>query len=212
MAEHKQNKKLFVDLGGHTGETIERFFWEVPDAVDWDVISFEPLVYLYLMNNTERYRNVTVIPKAAWIENTDLQFYVDESTKTRGIGSTALKGKLTGAVNYKKPVKVKAIDFAEWLKNIQAEYDYIVVKMNIEGSEYVLMPQFIERNLLDKIDELYIEVHHRKFDLPERIKFRRIENEFIKKARKHKTKLYYSQEGGMYFQCKINCGILENGQ
>jgi len=205
--ETQSHKKLFIDLGGHLGQSIERFYWTVPYASSWDIVSFEPLTYIQLLNNTEKYGNVSVVPKAAWIENTELQFYVDEQTK--GIGSTVLKGKLSGKIDYQHPVKIKAIDFAEWFQT--KNYDYIVVKMNIEGAEYILLPYFIKEDLLSRIDELYVETHWNKFDLPDRVAFKQVEDVFIKKARKFKTKLYFYRDGILFFQCRINYKENENG-
>lgn len=196
-------KKLFIDLGGHLGQSIERFYLTVPNASSWDMVSFEPLTHTDLLTNTKKYGNVTVIPKAAWIEDTNLQLFIDKHIK--GIGSTVLRGKLTGKIDYQHPAKVQAINFPVWFEQKQKDYNYIVIKMNIEGAEYMLLPYFIKRGLLSKIDELYVETHCHKFGSSIRDTFKQIEDMFIKKAREFKTKLYFYTNGILFFQCRIHC-------
>mmetsp|Transcript_26247 Transcript_26247/g.42983 ORF Transcript_26247/g.42983 Transcript_26247/m.42983 type:complete len:286 (+) Transcript_26247:84-941(+) len=38
--------------------------------------------------------------------------------------------------------------------------DYVVVKMDIEGSEWFVLPSWLEDNTVDFIDELFVEVHY----------------------------------------------------
>ena len=176
-------KKVFIDIGGHLGESIEKFYSEILDAKDWTIFSFEPLTYRDLIKNTSKYANVNIIPAAAWIDNKDLTFYIGE--RKEGLGSTTLRGKLTGDIDYEKPVSVGAIDIKSWLLQLQAEY--VVMKINIEGGEYILLPYLVENNLLDLVDELYVETHAEKFESILREAWKEVENEIIENLKKFKT-------------------------
>ena len=178
-------KKVFIDIGGHFGESVEKFYNEVPDAEEWIIYSFEPLTFEKLIENTSKYSNVTVIPAAAWIEEGELDIYIGE--RKEGLGSTVLKGKRTGDIDYAKPVKAKAIDANTWLSQLQA--DYIVMKVNIEGGEYVLLPYLIENNVFTSIDELYVETHAEKFDGELGKVWKDVEKDVIEDLKKFKTRV-----------------------
>lgn len=196
-------KKLFIDIGGHLGQSIERFYTNVSNAKSWDIVSFEPLVHKELSVNIKKYDNVEVIPKAAWVKDINIPLYVDSHME--GIGSTVLKGKLSGKLDYQHPKMVQAVNFPEWFRRKQESYDYIVIKMNIEGSEYILLPYFLNSGLLEYINELYVETHCHKFGLPLKESFKQIEDFFIKRAVNFKTKLYFYTNNILYFQCRIHC-------
>jgi len=181
-------KKVFIDIGGHFGESIEKFYSEIPDAKDWVIFSFEPLTYKRLVDNTLKYKNVTVIPAAAWIDDKDLVFYIGR--KKEGLGSTPLKGKFTGDIDYKKPTSVRTTNIKDW-SFLQAQAEYAVMKINIEGGEYILLPYLIENNLLDAVDELYVETHADKFESAIKEGFQKIESDIVKKLRKLKTKVCF---------------------
>ena len=53
--------------------------------------------------------------------------------------------------------EVDAIDFSQWVKNNFEEGDNITLKMDIEGSEYKVLPKMISDNTLKYINHLIIE-------------------------------------------------------
>jgi hypothetical protein len=55
--------------------------------------------------------------------------------------------------------EVDAIDFSQWVKNNFEEGDNITLKMDIEGSEYKVLPKMISDNTLKYINHLIIEWH-----------------------------------------------------
>ncbi len=55
--------------------------------------------------------------------------------------------------------EVEAIDFSKWvLSNFEKE-DYIILKMDIEGSEYKVLPKMIDDGSIEYINTLIIEWH-----------------------------------------------------
>ena len=56
-------------------------------------------------------------------------------------------------------VTVKCIDIAEIIKQFTLD-DNIIVKMDIEGSEYDLLQDFIVKDVLNLIDYLAVEFHN----------------------------------------------------
>ena len=60
---------------------------------------------------------------------------------------------------FEEPVSVECIDFSKWIKDNFSKEDYIFVKMDIEGSEYKILPKMIEDGTMSYIDTLVIEWH-----------------------------------------------------
>lgn len=59
---------------------------------------------------------------------------------------------------------VRTIRFAEWMvRNTSTELP-IVVKMDIEGAEYEVIPDMVSHGIFDWVDVWFIDWHHNKFD------------------------------------------------
>jgi len=56
--------------------------------------------------------------------------------------------------------EVEAIDFSKWVMENFDKNDQIVLKMDIEGSEYKVLPKMIEDGSISYINNLIIEWHH----------------------------------------------------
>jgi len=175
-------RKVFVDIGGHTGESIRSFFRQVPDARHWEIHSFEPdpdnatlLREVYGVAG-----NVRIWNKAAWTEQTSLPLY--RGHVHNGEGSTLLDNKQTGAVDYLNPMLVDTVDLSAWLMSLTA--DEIVMKMNVEGAEYHLLPHLIETGALNKISRLYVQTHAAKFPRRQQMEYLAIEEHVIQAAEK----------------------------
>ncbi|KAI4973838.1 hypothetical protein ZWY2020_041619 [Hordeum vulgare] len=92
-------------------------------------------------------KGVTLLLYAAWVKNDTLSFEIngdpgkeDEAATASGRGMgrihpTAGK-KMSGEVR-----RVQAFDFPEWLKRTVSEQDYVVMKMDVEGTEFDLIPR-----------------------------------------------------------------------
>ena len=62
-------------------------------------------------------------------------------------------------------VDVPALDFDAWLRSvIPPDAEKVIVKIDIEGAEYTVVPHMLEKNTFQLIDEVYIETHHRFVD------------------------------------------------
>ena len=60
---------------------------------------------------------------------------------------------------WSSPVSVESIDFSQWIKDNFSKEDYIFLKMDIEGSEYKVLPKMIDDGTITYIDSLVIEWH-----------------------------------------------------
>ncbi|XP_057498121.1 uncharacterized protein LOC130782738 [Actinidia eriantha] len=120
----------------------------------------------------EEYRHkkgVNLIPYAAWVRNETLFFEVnqdpgrekEEKEKGRGMGRikpVQSSGSVVGDVD-----EIQAFDFANWLKETVSEKDFVVMKMDVEGTEFDLIPRLIETGAICLIDEIFLECHYNRW-------------------------------------------------
>jgi FkbM family methyltransferase len=142
--------KFFIDCGAHQGESVRLFRRDYPNAVDYKVVSFEPNPGMFPANN---FPDVTYHQVAVWTENTEVTFYQHEWSVGFSVYNSHPKSCRDGQF------AVKAIDFSEWLKQNVTADDYVVLKMDIEGSEYKVLRKMFDDGTIDLIDKLYIEFH-----------------------------------------------------
>ena len=132
-----------MDLGANVGLSVLFFKLIYPKA---KISAFEPdpVIFSYLERNIRGngYEDVELFKKAAWIEDTQLQFKSDGADA----GHLVSEGK-TGNV------QVEAIDLDGFLR--ERNYDFI--KMDIEGAEKVVLPAC--RDYLEDLRYLFVEFH-----------------------------------------------------
>lgn len=114
-------------------------------------------------------KGVTLLPYAAWVRNETLFFEIgreptkkiEENRGNRGMGRIQ---PVQSSVNFVGNVdKIRGFDFAEWLKSEFEERDFVVVKMDVEGTEFHLIPRLIETGALCLIDEIFLECHYNRW-------------------------------------------------
>ncbi|XP_050369331.1 uncharacterized protein LOC126787502 [Argentina anserina] len=101
----------------------------------------------------EEYRDkegVSLVPYAAWVRNETLFYEITWGSKGSSFSS------------YKNH-KIRGIDFVEWLKRSVSERDFVVVRMDVEGGEFYLVPRLIESGAICLIDEVFMECHYNKW-------------------------------------------------
>jgi FkbM family methyltransferase len=147
--------KAFVDLGAYKGAAIKTFRALSGFTPDFKIYAFEPNPYakIHHMNC-----DCVVYPKAAWICNKKIPFYICRATKDSQ-GGSLLKEKQSGNLDKKKPIEVEAIDFGLWIKSTFYHTDTIFVKMDIEGAEFALLNKMIMDGSIGYISKLHLETH-----------------------------------------------------
>ena len=198
-------RKVFIDIGGHLGESVLKFYQEVDDAAEYQIFSFEPLpdAFTQLTQNTHRLKNCQLLNLAVGAEDSIVELFPGHSHF--GEGSTLLPGKKTGAVEYTQPIKVEMVDFCRWFGENTYPTDQIVVKINIEGGEYPLVIQMLEHKLLDKISVLYVQWHADKFESPETYRF--VEDRLEKEAKDYPNCMIITNRKGVFSFRNLNGGV-----
>lgn len=188
----QNSRKIFLDIGGHLGESVRRFYRERNDADQFEIYCFEPdpAIASKCFSNIGMIPNVTVIDSALASEHTVREMHI--GTVNAGEGSTLMSGKQTGGL--RNTLSVNCRDIKEFFDSL-GKFDYCIVKMNIEGAEYELLPYMVKTGLFDKIDELYIQLHSLKFDLINRMKMDAVELQWRQDMKNYKTRIFDRTKG-----------------
>lgn len=160
-------KKVFIDVGANKGQSLDIFLTKWPDALDYQIVCIEADSRLIgpLSSKIEEYKSVQgvrgpldieLVEAAAWITNGEVDFY--QCTES-DFGSSLMKDKKTGNLS-KEPTTVPCIDLAKLLLAFK-DY-YVVLKMDVEGAEYIVLDHLIKTGALEVVDKLYLEFHNWK--------------------------------------------------
>ena len=161
-------KKIFIDCGANVGQGLRQFISIFNIDHTWEIHCFEPTPGMVLEQDLMSLNNLTFHNKAVWNKKGVIEFSMcepnpDWTEASQGsIISELYKGELPypwSSVRMNS-VEVETIDICDILKNYSPD-DYIVLKLDIEGSEYEVCRRMLESQEIVKVDELFIEWHLR---------------------------------------------------
>nr|XP_043638272.1 uncharacterized protein LOC122609283 [Erigeron canadensis] len=112
-------------------------------------------------------KKITLLPYAAWVRNESLFFEINRAPnngngeKEIGMGrvqtahtSTSFMGDLN---------KIQGFDFSDWVKSSFGEKDFVVMKMDVEGTEFDLVKKMVETGAICLVDEVFLECHYNRW-------------------------------------------------
>ena len=150
------SRHVFIDVGGNVGDSVAAFLTVgVPGVAragrDFDIVFvFEPNPQF--ATRYERYKGkqyaFQFIPAAATAHNGTLHFAGEGLSGATSVGSAGGSGAM-----------VASIDFSAWLQQTVAPEDFVVCKIDAEGSEYAIVQRMIADGTLCLCDRLGIEWH-----------------------------------------------------
>lgn len=166
--------KYFIDCGGHHGERLKHFIDLYNIDPTWKIYTFEPNIESFEILKKVEYKgcDINAINSGIWIENSKLTFR-PETTQPKyggrndGEGSTFMKAdnwkiksiNNPGAGDFLQSYEIAVVDLSDFIKNLE-DKEYLLIKMDIEGSEYNVLRRLIETEVINDIDDLHVEFHH----------------------------------------------------
>ncbi|KAI5679777.1 hypothetical protein M9H77_01004 [Catharanthus roseus] len=165
-----KNRYVYVDVGARNyGSSIGSWFKKVYPKQNktFEVYAIEADSAFH--DEYKLKKNVKLLPYAAWIRNETLFFQInreprrknDMETAGRGMGRIqAVQSSSDFVESYNK---IQGFDFASWLKNTVSYRDFVLVKMDVEGTEFHLIPRLIETGAICLIDEMFLECHYNRW-------------------------------------------------
>lgn len=151
--------KVYIEAGCHNGSMCLK---KIAEGQYDRYYGIEPNpTFLSILKSIENSHANFVFINSACGNNDDVVDFF-QSTK-RSDGSTIIKGKKTGGIDYNKPLRVGSFNFSKWIKT-EFIGCFIDIRMDIEGAEYIILPKMIEDGSIFLINALSIEFHKNRFD------------------------------------------------
>ncbi|KAI3788657.1 hypothetical protein L2E82_01429 [Cichorium intybus] len=163
-----KQRYVYVDVGARSyGSSIVSWFKKQYPKQNktFDIYAIEADTHFHDQYKSKK--GVQLLPYAAWVKNESLVFEINQTPgdenveKGRGMGRiqpVKSGGGIVGSVDV-----IQGFDFANWLKNTVTEKDFVVMKMDVEGTEFDLIPKLIETGAICLIDEVFLECHYNRW-------------------------------------------------
>lgn len=148
-------KKVFIDCGANNGRVTDIFFEEIESAKEYDIVSIEGNPKFEELFKDKKYSS-NFMNKVCWVHDEGVLFKIDESDVS--YGSSAILTKRTGRFSNNGEF-FESIDIAKFINENYTENDFIVIKIDIEGGEYYVLPHIVDTGAIDKIDVILLDVH-----------------------------------------------------
>lgn len=165
-------KSYFFDCGTHHGEGLTKFIQMFSMDRNWDIYSFEPNAQSFFIASDKNYSasKVQFINAAVWTSDGTAEFHAEtpqNSTSSDGAGSSLLSLQdwqprtkdNPGAGTFEVAYSVRTIDFSEFLSRNTSPGSTVVVKLDIEGSEYAVLRKMIRDGSISRVTHLFVEFH-----------------------------------------------------
>jgi len=156
-----KSKIVFIDVGANNGNAF-RFFNKYFSDNQFDYILIEPNKFLKNKLNKLKKKNIKIIHKAAHIKDGNCLFYNFSNKNSNSLESGMIKINHDWHLSLndkKKGIKIKTFNFSDFLTKLKKKYKIIIVKMDVEGSEYKILNHLFLKNTLNFINFLFIEFH-----------------------------------------------------
>nr|XP_043610424.1 uncharacterized protein LOC122582131 [Erigeron canadensis] len=163
-----KRRYVYVDVGARSyGSSIVSWFKKQYPKQNktFDIYAIEADKHFH--DQYKAKKGVTLLPYAAWVKNESLVFEINQTPgdenveQGRGMGRiqpVKSGGGIVGSTDV-----IQGFDFANWLKNTVTEQDFVVMKMDVEGTEFDLIPKLIETGAICLIDEVFLECHYNRW-------------------------------------------------
>ncbi|KAG0259528.1 hypothetical protein BG011_002576 [Mortierella polycephala] len=187
---------IFVDLGANRADSLEAFLqhqgakfshtfprpeWASYDDAEIFLFEANPVFNTHLVEAKERYAKqgikVNIFPSTV-VDVTDgiRTFFLDTVNDGHDFWGSSIYATHPDAVSSgSKGTNLTSINISTWLLRNTLPHDFVVVKMDIEGAEYEIVPHMAEMRTWVVMDHLLIEWHDATVTggTPEEIDFRR---------------------------------------
>ena len=152
-------KKVFIDCGANDGCSVRKFRTIISDHKEYEIHSFEcnqKLAAEFSETDAKFY------PQAVSDSNSEVTFYMHSKNNVAGT-TYEKKGKMKNCgcntPGYVTEHKIQSIKLSDFIKENFSKDDFIILKLDVEGEEYRIVPDMIESGAFQYVNELWIEWH-----------------------------------------------------
>jgi FkbM family methyltransferase len=157
-------RKIFIDCGSHDGCSVRKFddLYDVDNEYEFHCFEGNPNLFKWHPVNKRCVFNNNIVGGSS----NPVDFFVHDTSG----GSTTSKKKhedylkkysqVASLGAFSPTIKYNPIVLSEYIQKNFKEDDFIVLKLDIEGSEYEVLQDLIDKNCLSYIDSIFIEWHY----------------------------------------------------
>lgn len=181
-------RRLFVDCGSNIGQGYTFFKkYLPPEQYDAILIEPNPNCIKTLEEKFGSYPNLEIIQGAAWVRNETLKLFGlvedDRGAMTQGASVVPEHNSGDYVADQDAALAVDAFSLGEMLTEKAKVYDEIIVKMDIESSEYEVLRQLLDCGAAKHMTHIFIEFHSEYFKEPESSRHRALEKVLVDELR-----------------------------
>ena len=167
----ESGKAMFIDMGSNLGKGF-RFFSEHynPNLFDYLFIEPNPFCIDQLRMNISKLYSIhswdgdwEIMNVAVSNKDGTLRLYglVEDDRGKTSEGASVIRehNSVFYNSNVDEAITVRSIKASRMIENASKKYSTIIVKMDIEASEYDVLEDLIATEIIDKINHLYVEWH-----------------------------------------------------
>ena len=175
--------KYFLDCGSNLGQGFTHFRNIYGDGYQY--LLFEPNVNCYekLVENFNILTNVTIFNAAVYTSDCVKTFRFDSSYS---VGGTLVEQHNSAFPKKQEEVAVRCIDIIRMVDTIISNGNEVVMKLDVESSEYDILEKMIETKTINKIKKIYCEFHTQYMIPEDRKAFLPRENSILNYIRENK--------------------------
>jgi len=161
------SRVVVLDVGANDGDWSAQTFQSLrriqPAGARLRLVMFEPQPWFVaplsnIVASSTRHSVAEHVRAAAWTQAANLTFYVASGAERMKRSRTAtLVADHAAAHRNVARLIVEAIDLAEYLLRVRAEL--LVLKLDVEGAEFALVPELLRRRALCRVTHLRVEWH-----------------------------------------------------
>jgi FkbM family methyltransferase len=204
---NKSNPRyIFIDLGANKGDSVYNFIGvdkranggdlyykntlNITDDIEWTIYAFEPNKFFNkqldeMKKKSEDLGHSLFLFKETAASTFDgkCDFYIDTYHSNYDfIGSSLNKNHKDVILSKSTATIIKCVDFGKFVKENLRMDDLVIVKMDIEGTEYAILIDLIKKEALKLVDHIAVEFHEfvSPFKKPEDVLRKMIESTGVK--------------------------------
>jgi len=188
-----KGRGLFVDCGSNLGQGYSFFSqYFKPDWYKAFLIEPNPNCMSILKDKFQSIDTIEFIEAAAWIKDEELNFFglVENDKGPTSDGGSVIKDHNSKMyeTDVENSITVKGFSLSEMILERAPDFDQVIMKMDIESSEYAVIEDLIKTKAAAHIDFMFIEFHHQYFkDQEEHYEYRG--KSLVKELKKQGTKV-----------------------
>ena len=148
--------KVFLDCGSNIGQGYLYFRQIYGDDCHYILFEPNPNCYMKLIEQFDTLPNVDIHNEAVYIENCIKPF---KFTTKYSVGGSLIENHNSAySVENKQEVLVNCVDIVEIIEKLSLNSE-IIVKFDIESSEYDVLEKMISFETIFKVKKIYCEFH-----------------------------------------------------